>query len=187
MASVSICEIRGRNIRVPQGHLTFHIPHPTSNIPHSQHSSPKSTRFFPSRPDLRPNTPFLAHLCNRLTISPLPFDASQTTFLTRPSPPRNATFRPTKHALRHLHPLPFASRYLTSRNPKDAQRPAPPSAHRLSTRPISPPPPSNRAFPPSISPKIPTPHFHQISLPSALSPTAKMILWNVKSWAASSP
>ena len=42
--------------------------------------------------------------------------------------------------------------------------------------------PPNRASPPSVSPKIPTPHFHQISLPSALSPKAKMILWNVKGW-----
>lgn len=45
-----------------------------------------------------------------------------------------------------------------------------PLAYGLSTRPISPPPPKNRAFPPSVSSKIPTPHFHQISLPSALSP-----------------
>ncbi len=48
--------------------------------------------------------------------------------------------------------------------------------------PIPPPNPSNRAFPPSVSPKIPPPHFYQISLPSALSPTAKMILWNVMGW-----
>ena len=42
------------------------------HIPHSQHSSPKSTRFFPLRPAPRPNTPFSAHHCNRLTTSPLP-------------------------------------------------------------------------------------------------------------------
>ena len=36
--------------------------------------------------------------------------------------------------------------------------------------PISPPNPQNLNSPPSVSPKIPTPHFHQISLPSALSP-----------------
>lgn len=29
MASVSICAICGRNIRVPHGHSTSHIPHPT--------------------------------------------------------------------------------------------------------------------------------------------------------------
>ena len=34
---------------------------------------------------------------------------------------------------------------------------------------LSTPEPPNRASPPSVSPKIPTPHFHQISLPSALS------------------
>ena len=59
---------------------------------------------------------------------------------------------------------------------------APPLAYGLSTRPIPLPNPQNRASLPSVSPKIPTPHFHQISLPSALSPTAKTILWNVMGW-----
>ena len=41
------------------------------HIPHSQHSSPQSTLFFPSRPAPRPNTPFSARHCNRLTFSHL--------------------------------------------------------------------------------------------------------------------
>ena len=134
------------------------------HIPHSQHSSPKSTRFFPSRPAPRPNTPFSAHLCNRLTISPLPFDASQTTFLTRPSPPRNATFRPTIPALSRLHPLPFAPQSLSPRNPIHAQRPRHPPLTAFPPVPISPPNPSNRAFPPSVSPKILTQDLRQIFL-----------------------
>ena len=54
-------------------------------------------------------------------------------------------------------------------SPVRARRAAPPLT-AFPPVPISPPKPPNRAFPPSISPKIPTPHFHQISLPSALSP-----------------
>ena len=140
------------------------------HIPHSQHSSPKSTRFFPSRPAPRPNTPFSAHHCNRLTTSHLLSKPSRATFQTHHSPPRNAIFRPTIPALSKLHPLPFAPRSLSPRNPIHAQRPRHPSLTAFPPVPNSPPNPSNRAFPPSVSPKIPTPHFHQISLPSAPSP-----------------
>ena len=97
------------------------------HIPHSQHSSPKSTRFFPSRPAPRPNTPFSAHHCNRLTFSRLSSEDSRATFQTLHSPPRNAIFRPSIPALSRLHPLPFAPRSLSSRNPIHAQRPRHPS------------------------------------------------------------
>ena len=149
------------------------------HIPHSQHSSPKSTRFSPSHPAPRPNTPFSAHHCNRLTTSHLLSEPSRATFQTLHSPPRNAIFRPSIPALSRLHPLPFAPRYLSPRNPIHAQRTRHPPLTPFPPVPISPPNPPNRAFPPSVSPKIPAPLFYQISLPSALSPTAKMILWNV--------
>ena len=145
----------------------FHLPHPTSNIqhitfhiPHSQHSSPKSTRFFPSRPAPRPNTPFSAHHCNRLTTSHLSSKPSRATFQTHHSPPRNAIFRPSIPALSRLHPLPFASRYLSYRNSKHAQRRVLRSASSVQTdlfRPIQP-------ATPTISPKNPTQVFHQKSL-----------------------
>lgn len=61
-------------------------------------------------------------------------------------------------------------RYILKPQTETCPTPAPPLAYGLSTRPISPPPPKNRAFPPSVSPKIPTPHFHQRFLPSALRP-----------------
>lgn len=88
-----------------------------------------------------------------------------------------ATFPTTKRHLSTLHPCPFEAPSLTFRTsipkppqPETCPTPAPPLAYGLSTRPISPPPPKNRAFPPSVSPKIPTPHFHQRFLPSALRP-----------------
>ncbi len=108
-------------------HPTFHIPHSTSHIPQSQHSSPKSTRFFPLRPAPRPNTPFLAHFRNRLTINHLPSKGPRATFHTRHPTRRNAIFRPSIPALSRLHPLPFASRSLSPRNPIHAQRPRHPS------------------------------------------------------------
>lgn len=90
---------------------------------------------------------------------------------------RMATFPTTKRHLSTLHPCPFEAPSLTFRisipkppQPETCPTPAPPLAYGLSTRPISPPPPKNRAFPPSVSPKIPTPHFHQRFLPSALRP-----------------
>ena len=152
-------------------HPTFHIPHFTSNISHftsnipqSQHSSPKSTRFFPLRPAPRPNKPFSARHCNRLTINHLPSEYPHATFQTHHSPPRNAIFRPSIPALSRLHPLPFAPRSLSPRNPKHAQRPRRPPLTAFPPVPISPPNPSNRAFPPSVSPKILTQDLRQIFL-----------------------
>lgn len=161
-ASVKICVICGRTFpcRMPHSkshiphltshipHLTSHISHLTSNAPHSQHSSPKSTRFCPLRPAPRPNTPFSAHFRNRLTINHLPSKLSRATFQTRHSPPRNAMFRPSIPALSRLHPLPFAPRSLSPRNPIHAQRPHrppltafPPVPFRLRTPKISTPRP----------------------------------------------
>ena len=134
------------------------------HIPHSQHSSPKSTRFFPLRPAPRPNTPFSAHHCNRLTTSHLLSKPSRATFQTHHSPPRNAIFRPTIPALSRLHPLPFAPRSLSPRNPIHAQRPRHPPFTAFPPVPIPPPKPPNRAFPPSVSPKIPTQDLRQIFL-----------------------
>ena len=163
--------ICGRTFLNPHGHSTSNISHPTSNIqhftfniPHSQHSSPKSTRFFPLRPAPRPNTPFSAHFRNCLTTSHLPSEPSRATFQTHHSPPRNAIFRPTIPALSRLHPLPFAPRSLSPRNPIHAQRPRHPSLTAFPPVPIPPPKPPNRAFPPSVSPKIPTQDLRQIFL-----------------------
>ena len=173
MASVLICDL-WENIPVPHApfqipHPTFHIQHSTfshstSHIPHSQHSSPKSTRFFPSRPAPRPNTPFSARHCNRLTINHLPSEGPRATFHTRHPTRRNAIFRPSIPALSRLHPLPFAPRYLSPRNPIHAQRPRRPSLTAFPPVPIPPPNPSNRAFPPSVSPKILTQDLRQIFL-----------------------
>ena len=63
-------EIRGRNILVPHGpfqiqHSTFHI----LNIP-----PPNLHCFFPVAPRLAPKYAILAHLCNHLTFSRLPFE-----------------------------------------------------------------------------------------------------------------
>ena len=165
----------------------WHIPH--SAAPHAKDTfhilntpPPNLHCFFPLRPAPRPNTPFSAHHCNRLTTSHLLSKPSRATFQTHLSPPRNAIFRPSIPALSRLHPLPFAPRSLSPRNPIHAQRPRRLSLTPFPPVPIPPPKPPNRAFPPSVSPKIPPPHFHQISLPSALSPTAKMILRNVMGW-----
>ena len=137
-------------------HITFHIPHSTFHIPHSQHSSPKSTRFFPLRPAPRPNTPFSAHHCNRLTTSHLLSEPSHANFQTLHSPPRNAIFRPSIPALSRLHPLPFAPRSLSPRNSKHVQRPRHPSLTPFPPVPISPPNPQ------TVPPR---PLFHQKSRP----------------------
>ena len=126
------------------------------HIPHSQHSSPKSTRFFPSRPAPRPNTPFSAHHCNRLTTSHLLSEPSHANFQTLHSPPRNAIFRPSIPALSRLHPLPFAPRSLSPRNSKHVQRPRHPSLTPFPPVPISPPNPQ------TVPPR---PLFHQKSRP----------------------
>ena len=170
--SVKICDLWAKYSRaacpIPHPHiLTFHIQHftpnishPTYHIPHSQHSSPQSTLFFPSRPAPRPNTPFSAHFRNCLSFSRLSSECHRSTFHTRPSPRRNAIFRISIPALSKLHPLPFASRSLSYRNSKYAQRRVLRSASSVQTdlfRPIQP-------ATPTISPKNPTQVFHQKSL-----------------------
>ena len=153
----------------------WHIPH--SAAPHAKdtfhilNTPPLNLHgFFPLRPAPRPNTPFSAHHCNRLTTSPLQSGPSHATFQTHHSPPRNAIFRPSIPALSRPHPLPFAPRSLSPRNPIHAQRPRHPSLTPFPPVPTRLRIPQNRASPPSVSPKIPAPLFHQISLPSALSP-----------------
>ena len=161
MASVLICDL-WENIPVP--HAPFQIQHSTSNIPQSQHSSPKSTRFFPSRPAPRPNTPFSACHCNHLTFSHLPFEPSPRHLPPTPS-------HTTKRHLSTLDPCPFEAPSLTFRlsipkppQPETCPTPTPPLAYGHSARSIPPPKPPNRAFPPSVSPKIPTQDLRQIFL-----------------------
>ena len=138
----------------PTSHLPpSHIPPSTSTIPHSQHSSPKSTRFFPSRPAPRPNTPFSARHCNRLTINHLPSEGPRATFHTRHPTRRNAIFRPSIPALSRLHPLPFAPRSLSPRNPIHAQRPRRPPLTAFPPVPISPPNPQTAPSRPLFHPK----------------------------------
>ena len=141
-------------------HFTYNISHPTYHIPHSQHSSPQSTRFFPPRPAPRPKTPFSVHFRNCLSFSRLSSECHRSTFPTRPSPPRNAIFRISIPALSRLHPLPFASRSLSYRNSKHAQRRVRRSASSVQTDPFRPIRPAT----PAISPKNPTQVFHQKSL-----------------------
>ena len=141
-------------------HFTYNISHPTYHIPHSQHSSPQSTLFFPPRPAPRPKTPFSVHFRNCLSFSRLSSECHRSTFPTRPSPPRNAIFRPSIPALSRLHPLPFASRSLSYRNSKHAQRRVLRSASSVQTDPFRPIRPAT----PAISPKNPTQVFHQKSL-----------------------
>ena len=154
----------------------WHIPH--SAAPHAKdtfhilNTPPLNLHgFFPLRPAPRPNTPFSAHHCNRLTTSPLQSGPSHATFQTLHSPPRNAIFRPSIPALSRLHPCPFEAPSLTFRpsipkppQPDTCPTPAPPLAYGLSARPHSASEPPNRAFPPSVSPKIPTQDLRQIFL-----------------------
>ena len=60
-------EIRGRNILVPHG--PFHIQHSTFST-----SLPQIYNVFPTAPRLAPKYAILAHLCNHLTFSRLPFE-----------------------------------------------------------------------------------------------------------------
>ena len=165
--SVKICDLWAKYSRaacpIPHPHiLTFHIQHFTPNISHSTFSTllPPIYTFFPSRPAPRPKTPFSVHFRNCLSFSRLSSECRRSTFPTRPSPPRNAIFRLSIPALSRLHPLPFASRSLSYRNSKHAQRRVLRSASSVQTdlfRPI-------RPATPAISPKNPTQVFHQKSL-----------------------
>ena len=130
----------------------WHIPH--SAAPHAKDTfhilntpPPNLHCFFPLRPAPRPNTPFSAHHCNRLTTSHLLSKPSRATFQTHHSPPRNAIFRPSISALSKLHPLPFAPRSLSPRNPIHAQRPRHPSFTPFPPVPIPPPKPPKPRLP----------------------------------------
>ena len=150
----------------PHGHSTSHMPHSTFNIPHPTPNIPHPTLhilntpppnlhcFFPLRPAPRPNTPFSAHHCNRLTTSHLLSKPSRATFQTHHSPPRNAIFRPSISALSKLHPLPFAPRSLSPRNPIHAQRPRHPSFTPFPPVPNSPPNPQTAPSRPLFHPKF---------------------------------
>ena len=98
------------------------------------------------------------------------------------SPPRNAIFRPSIPALSRLHPLPFASRYLSPRNPKHAQRPRHPSLTAFPPVPfrLRPPKtvPSRPLFHPKFQPHISTKYLYH----PPLCPIAKMIMRNVMGW-----
>ena len=137
----------------------WHIPH--SAAPHAKDTfhilntpPPNLHCFFPLRPAPRPNTPFSAHHCNRLTTSHLLSKPSRATFQTHHSPPRNAIFRPSISALSKLHPLPFAPRSLSPRNPKHAQRPRHPSLTAFPPVPNSPPNPKTAPPRPLFHPKF---------------------------------
>ena len=141
----------------------WHIPH--SAAPHAKDTfhilntpPPNLHCFFPSRPAPRPNTPFSAHHCNRLTFSHLPSKPSHANFQTLHSPPRNAIFRPSIPALSRLHPLPFAPRSLSPRNPIHAQRTRHPPLTPFPPVPIPPPNPQTAPSFPLFHPKS-RPHF----------------------------
>ena len=134
------------------------------HIPHSQHSSPKSTRFFPVAP--RPASKYAILSASLQPPNHQPLTVERP---TRHIP--NTPFPTTKRHLSTHDPCPFEAPSLTFRpsipkppQPDTCPTPAPPLAYGLSTRPIPPPNPSNRAFPPSVSPKIPTQDLRQIFL-----------------------
>ena len=134
------------------------------HIPHSQHSSPKSTLFFPVAP-----CPASKYAILSASLQPPDNQSFAIRALPRHLP--NTPFPTTKRHLSTLHPCPFEAPSLTFRTsiPKPPQPDTcptspPPSAYGLSTRPNSPPNPSNRASPPSVSLKIPTQDLRQIFL-----------------------
>lgn len=175
--------ICGRTFPWRMAHSTSNISHPTLHIPHSTFSTPLPQIYtlFPVAPSPTSKYAILSASLQSPNFQSLIF----------PRPSRHllhSAFPTTKRHLSTLDPCPFEAPSLTFRisipkppQPETCPTPAPPLAYGLSTRPhFASAPPKNRAFPPSVSPKIPPPHFHQISLPSA--PTAGMILWNVMGW-----
>ena len=164
MVSVSICGICGRNILVPHG--TFPIPPLPMRRTHSTFSTllPQIYTVFSVAPCPASKYAILSASLQPPDNQPFTFRRPRATFSARPSPPRNAIFRPSISALSKLHPLPFAPRSLSPRNPKHAQRPRHPPFTAFPPVPIPPPKPPNRAFPPSVSPKIPTQDLRQIFL-----------------------
>ena len=153
-------------------HGTFPIPPLPMRRTHSTFSTllPQIYTLFSVAPRPASKYAILSASLQPPNNQPFTFRRPRATFQTYLSPPRNAIFRPTIPVLSKLHPLPFAPRSLSPRNPIHAQRPRHPPFTAFPPVPIPPPNPSNCAFPPSVSPKIPTPHFYQISLPSALMP-----------------
>ena len=134
------------------------------HIPHSQHSSPKSTLFFPVAP-----CPASKYAILSASLQPPDNQSFAIRALPRHLP--NTPFPTTKRHLSTHDPCPFEAPSLTFRpsipkppQPDTCPTSPPPFAYALSTRPIPPPNPSNRAFPPSVSPKIPTQDLRQIFL-----------------------
>ena len=165
-------------------HSTSHIPYPTFHIPHSTFSTPlpKIYTLFPVAP--RPASKYAI-----LSASLQPPNNQPFIIQALPRQLPNTPFPTTKRHLSTHDPCPFEAPSLTFRTsipkppePDTCPTPGHPPLTPFPPVPIPHPKPPNRASPPSVSPKIPTPHFHQISLPSALSPTAKMILRNVMGW-----
>ena len=130
------------------------------HIPHSQHSSPKSTLFFSVAPRPASKYAILSASLQPPNFQPFVVRRSHATFQTLHSPPRNAIFRPTIPALSRLHPLPFAPRSLSPRNPKHAQRPRHPPFTAF------PPVPQLASEPPK--PRLPALCFTQNSNPTFL-------------------
>ena len=153
MVSVSSCDL-WENIPVP--HAPFQIPHSTIST-----LLPQIYTVFPVAPRPASKYAILSASLQPPNNQPFTFRRPRATFQTHLSPPRNAIFRPSIPALSRLHPLPFAPRSLSPRNPIHAPTPAPPSAYGLSTRPHFASEPPNRAFPPSVSPKILTQDLRQ--------------------------
>ena len=144
----------------------FHLPHPTSNISHSTFSTllPQIYTLFPVAPRPASKYAILSASLQPPNIQPLIFRSP-----LRQIP--NAPFPTTKRHLSTLHPCPFEAPSLTFRpsipkppQPDTCPTPAPPLAYGLSARPHSASEPPNRAFPPSVSPKIPTQDLRQIFL-----------------------
>ena len=178
MASVLICDL-WENIPVPHAPFqippsTFHIP--TSNISHSHlpHSHIQHSTFSTLLPQIYTVFPVAPRPVSKYAILGAPLQPPNIQSFTIRALPRhlpNAPFPTTKRHLSTLDTCPFESPTLTFRpsipkppQPDTCPTPTPPLAYGLSTRPISPPKPPNRAFPPSVSPKILTQDLRQIFL-----------------------
>ena len=147
-------------------HGTFPIPPLPMRRTHSTFSTllPQIYTLFSVAPRPASKYAILSASLQPPDNQPFTIQAFPRHLPTHHSPPRNAIFRPTIPALSKLHPLPFAPRSLSPRNPIHAQRPRHPSLMAFPPVPIPPPKPPNRAFPPSVSPKIPTQDLRQIFL-----------------------
>ena len=135
MVSVWICEIRGRNILVTHG--PFHIQHSTFST-----SLPQIYTVFPVAPRLAPKYAILAHFCNRLTFSRLPFKGPiyLSPLLIPPCgyasfPPPNTPSRTSIPYLPPLDPLAIAPRYMPNA-PVTAPHPSSPPPQTALSRPL---------------------------------------------------